>query len=318
MFSILIYLIIILSNHIFSNTQKLPFDTIVSFGDGNTDTGNVFSLTNHQWPPTSLYYQGHFTNGLMWIEKLGISNIINYAYSGATIDNDNLVVGYTPPNRTIVPGVRQQIVLYLANNDIASVDLARTLYVIWAGANDYLDNSSLSSDLVVASFMNAVNDLVFVGVKNLLIINLPPLQSYPTFNGSNKTSTLITRILYHNNYLLSNISQTETIYNKKFIKIFDLYSLITNILSNNSTEKLNTMDACWNIVNYSIKFQCLDPDDYVFIDDYHFTTSIHQTISDNIRQFLLSSSSYDFSVSKLSIFICIIVFIIKLEYFTFF
>jgi phospholipase/lecithinase/hemolysin len=236
---------------------------------------------------------------------------MNYAYDGATIDNNNLIAGFTGPNRTRVPGVRQQIEYYLSNNDITKINLARTLYVIWAGADDYLDNSSLTSDLVVNSLMDAVYDLVLVEIANLLIINLPPLQSYPTFNGSNKNSTLTTRILYHNNYLISSISQIQTNYETTTIKIFDLYSLITGILSNNSMLTLNKINKCWNIVNYTIVSQCTNPNNYVFIDDFHFTTSIHQTIANNIVQFLPPSSSDHFSFSNLLIFISIIVFIVK-------
>jgi len=307
MFYTILWFSIILNNKLLLNAQELSFDTIVSFGDDNTDMGNVYNLTNHQWPLVPPYDQGRFTNGPVWIEQLGISTIMNYAYIGATIDNNNLVIGFTGPNRTRVPGVRQQILTYLTNNDITRVNLSSTLYVIWAGANDYLDNSSLTSDLVVASLMDAVYDLVDVDITHLLVINQPPLQAYPAFYNSTQNLTLNTRIINHNNYLLSNISQIEIHYNKISVQLFDLYSLITNILSNNSTSKLNTIDKCWNIINYSRVLKCTDPDDYVFIDDYHFTTSIHQSIADNIRQFLLSSSSYQFSFSKLFIFICIIV-----------
>jgi len=312
MFSIFLsFFLIILTTNLLSNAQKPPFDTIVSFGDGNTDTGNVYKLTNQQWPLVPPYYQGRFSNGPVWIEKLNISKIMNYAYDGATIDNDNLIAGFTGPNRTRVPGVRQQIKYYLSNNDITTINLARTLYVIWAGADDYLDNSSLTSDLVVNSLMDAVYDLVLVEIANLLIINLPPLQSYPDFNNSTYNSTLSERVIDHNNYLVSNISQIQTNYETTTIKIFDLYSLITGILSNNSILTLNKINKCWNIVNYNIVSQCTNPNNYVFIDDFHFTTSIHQTIANNIVQFLPPSSSDHFSFSNLLIFISIIVFIVK-------
>ena len=312
MFSLLLLLFVILSGTRLSNTQKLPFDTIVSFGDDNTDTGNVYNLTNHQWPLVPPYYNlGCFTNGPVWIQKLGISKIMNYAYDGATIDNDNLVVGYTHFNKTRVPGVRQQILNYLSNNDLNTIDLSRTLYVIWAGANDYLDNSSLPSDLIVAGLVNAVNDLIPGGIEHILVINQPPLQAFPFFRQSNEYSTLSSRILDHNNYLASNISQVNMLNDPLTVYTFDLYSLITNILSNNYTSKLNKIDQCWNIVNESVISKCSNPNQYVFIDDYHFTTLIHQSIADSISQFLSTSSAYYFILSKLLFFICIIVFIIN-------
>jgi len=306
------FFLIILTNNFFSIAHQYPFDIIVSFGDGNTDTGNVYNLTNHQWPLVPPYYQGRFTNGPVWIEKLNISTVMSYAFNGATIDNDNLIAGFTGPNRTRVPGVRQQITYYLSNNDITKINLGRTLYVIWAGADDYLDNSSLTPDLVVNSLMDAVYDLVLVEIENLLIINLPPLQAYPNFNNLTQNSTLSQLVINHNNYLITNISQIQTNYETTSIKIFDLYSLITGILSNQSITTLNKINKCWTILNYSIVSQCTNPNNYVFIDDYHFTSSIHQTIADNIDKFLqLTSSSYHFSFSTLLILISIIIFIVK-------
>ncbi|CAF1219565.1 unnamed protein product [Adineta steineri] len=302
MFYILFYLIIILCNNLLLNTQKLPFDTLVNFGDGNTDTGNVYNLTNHQWPLVPPYYQGHFTNGPVWIEQLGIPNISNYAYNGATIDNDNLIAGYTQPNKTLVPGVRQQIVTYLANNDITKVDLTRTLYVIWAGMNDYLDNSSITSDLVVASLMNAISDLTLVGAEHILVLNLPPLQAYPFSRETNKNLSLNTVVTNHNSYLLSNISQVNIMYNTTSIKVFDLYSLMISILTNNSIPAIDKTNPCWNISNDIVISQCLIPNQYIFIDTYHLTTTIHQRIAVNIEQFLRSSSS-NFFISKLILFI---------------
>lgn len=311
MFSILLYCFIILTDNILATVPKLPFDTIVGFGDDNTDTGNVYTLTNHQWPLVPPYYLGRFTNGPVWIEQLGINTIMNYAYIGATIDNNNLVAGFTQPNKTIVPGVRQQIQIYLTNNDIATIHLARTLYVIWIGTNDYLDNSSLTADLVVNSLIDAVYDLVLVGIKNLLIINQPPLEAYPFYKNSTGNLTLGTLIDQHNNYLSSNISQIISTSTKISINIFDLHSLIANILSNNLILTLNKIDNCWTILNNNTVLQCTNPANYVFIDDYHLTTSIHQFIANNIHQFLLASSSCYYSLSKLFIFMYIIIFIIK-------
>ncbi|CAF5179240.1 unnamed protein product, partial [Rotaria sp. Silwood1] len=92
-------------------SKKLPYDTIVCFGDSSSDTGNFYQLTNSKWPVDPPYYNGRFSNGKTWIEKLGVSNLINYAYGSATTDN-NLVQGFTTLN-VRVPGVRQQITKYM-------------------------------------------------------------------------------------------------------------------------------------------------------------------------------------------------------------
>jgi outer membrane lipase/esterase len=303
-----IVLIFILIDYAQTHVRIFPFNTIVTFGDGNTDTGNVYNLTNHQWPLVPPYYQGRFTNGPIWVEKLNIPNIIDYAYGGATIDNNNLIPGSIGPNGTLVPGIRQQIVDYFVAYDIDTTDLSQTLYVIWAGGNEYFLDSSLSADIVVHALINAVNDLLVIGIQHLIVMNLPPLQSFPGNDQDYRLNTLVTE---HNNYLLSNINKIRAEYPKISVQIFDLYSLIANILANNSIYTLNKIDKCWDIVNYTILSQCTNPNQYVFIDNYYFTSVVHQIIANNIHQFILSSSSRTFSFPKFCTFICIILCIIK-------
>lgn len=274
------------------DAHKLRFTSVVAFGDDNTDTGNVFALTDHQWPPVPPYNQGRFTDGRLWIENLGIANIQNYAYIGATTDNDNLVTGFTPPNQTSVPDVRQQIRNYLTQTDIGMVDLSRTLYVIWAGTNDYLGNASVTADLVVSSLVNAVYDLLVVGVTHLVLVNQPPLYAYPGFAYAHPdlNLTLKSQILTQNQLLQTNLSILDLLNNRASIRVFDVYSLIDNILVGNATSKLNAVDPCWIIGGDILLSNCSNPKQYVFIDELHLTSTIHQMIANGFRQFLCSSS----------------------------
>ena len=88
--------------------EPLPFETVISFGDWITDTGNVYQLTNHSWPLVPPYYRGRFSDGPVSIERLGVTNLHNYAHGGATSDNA-LVQGYSASGTVPVPGARQQI-----------------------------------------------------------------------------------------------------------------------------------------------------------------------------------------------------------------
>ena len=268
--------------------QKLPFDTIVSFGDANTDTGNVYNLTNNQWPLVPPYYKGRFSNGPLWIEMLGIPGMMNYAYGDATIVGDNPIEDFTQANRTRVPGVRQQIVNYLSDNDITNANLSRTLHVVWAGSTEYLGNFNLSTELIVVSFFDAIDDLLVAGIDHLLIINLPPLDAFPHLN---RHATLESRIVAHNNYLLTNLTQLQASPTDVSVKLFDVHSLIKKLLSNQSASTLNKVNPCWTIKNRTVIAQCANPNGYVFIDSSHFSSVVHQLIADGIRQFLLSSPS---------------------------
>ncbi len=268
------------------STQKIPFDAIISFGDSNTDTGNVYNLTNHTWPIVPPYFQGRFSNGFVWIEKLGVSNITNYAYGGATTDND-LIQGYTASDTKPVPGVRQQILIYLNKTNEIHRNFTRTLYIIWAGGNDYYFNKSITPSTVVDSILNGVKDLLKIGVKHLLIINQSPVQTMPFVQTEEQIIYYRERTIYHNNNL--SISMKKLDYNRKQVSLylFDVYSFILNVIANHS---LNTKDNCWNVSNGIVTILCSNPESYIYIDQYHFTARMHELISNNVRQFIANVS----------------------------
>jgi hypothetical protein len=73
------------------------FREIVVFGDSTVDTGNVFAASGQTSPDPSYYYQGRYSNGPVWVERLA-SNLglpdptaselfggTNYAWGGAEI-----------------------------------------------------------------------------------------------------------------------------------------------------------------------------------------------------------------------------------------
>lgn len=76
------------------------------------------------------------------------------------------------------------------------------------------------------------------------------------------------------------------------LKVFDLYSLISKPIASGSTFLFkNTIDPCWNITKKgTVLQQCVDPTSYVFIDNYHFTSHVHELIDNDVRQFLSISS----------------------------
>src|SRR5438067_11674198 len=46
------------------------FTEIVAFGDSLTDTGNYFTRANNTAPDPGTYYQGRWSNGPVWVERL--------------------------------------------------------------------------------------------------------------------------------------------------------------------------------------------------------------------------------------------------------
>jgi outer membrane lipase/esterase len=291
------------------NTQHIPFDTIVSFGDSNTDTGNVYNLTNHTWPIVPPYFQGRFSNGPVWIEKLGISVIKNYAYGGATTDND-LIQGYTASDTKPVPGVRQQILIYLNETNIININFARTLYIIWAGGNDYYFNKTLSPSTVVDSILNAIKDLFKIGIKHLFIVNQSPIQLMPFVQTQEQVVYYTQRATYHNNNLSIGITKLDYNHKRISLYLFDVYSFILQIIANNSNYSLNTKDNCWNVSNGAVTILCSNPELYVYIDQYHFTARMHDLIGNGARQFIARASGTTKSFYFIAVILCALLFLI--------
>ncbi|CAF1231946.1 unnamed protein product [Rotaria sordida] len=286
------------------NTQQIPFDTIVSFGDSNSDIGNVYNLTNHKWPIVPPYFQGRFTNGPVWIEKLGISNIKNYAYGGATTDN-NFIQGYTASYTIPVPGVRQQIQIYFNETNITTLNFIRTLYVIWIGGNDYYFNKTISPSTVVTSILNSVKDLLKIGAKYILITNKSPSQTMPFVQTQEQFIYYRDRNIYHNNNLSIGIRKLDYNHKEVVLYLFELYSFILKIIADNKNYSLNVKDYCWNVLNGSVTILCSNPESYVHIDQYHYTTRMHELIGDAVRQFLLTSSAVNKSSYSIFIILCV-------------
>ena len=298
-------LVILLLLSYVTGDAQIPFDTVISFGDSNTDTDNVYQLTNRTWPIVPPYHQGRFSNGPVWIERLGVADVDNYAHGGATTDN-NFIRGYTASDTILVPGVRQQISIYLNKTKGIAKNFTRRLYVIWVGGNDYYFNQTISPMQVTTSILNAVKDLLNIGVKHLLLVNQAPVQNMPFVRTEERIIYYRERTIYHNNNL--SIGKQNLDYNHAEVKLylFDIYSFLLGIANNYSQYSFNTRAACWNVSNRQVIDRCSNPELYIYIDQYHFTAIVHELIGNEVRKFLASLSI----MTKASFSINLIIFVV--------
>ena len=152
------------------------FSRVVSFGDSLTDNGNFFKfslLTKGVGSPPAPYFQGRFSNGPTYAERLaatinagatsnfftpipGLTNNVNYAFGGARTDTVGGVngltqipsallagTGITAPVINAPPGVPVQIESYLNRSGPTKFG-SNDLVTVFAGANNifnFLDTS---------------------------------------------------------------------------------------------------------------------------------------------------------------------------------
>jgi len=182
----------------------------VTFSDSLSDTGNLFSITG--FPPAQIYdpsiekpidgyINGRFANGPVWIEdfvaSLGLdplsslpsnSDGTNYSWGGAETGCGTSSRG-TPNigslDCTPDPVNPTQLRIFLSNNE-GPLDHA-TLLVVWAGANDYVNNLSNQDpddspeEDIVAQIRSHIESLLALGGTNFMVPNMPALGKLPRF-----------------------------------------------------------------------------------------------------------------------------------------
>ena len=250
---------------ILSTPHSDSINELYVFGDSLSDTGTVFRLTGGMYPPNPIYYEGRYSNGRVWVEylaerlKLPSERVTNFAYGGAT----------TGSSSSLVPGLLKQVQSFTQAHQRTNPD---ALYVLWAGANDYLQGAS-SATIPVENLTGALATLAHVGAKKLLVANLPNLGQLPaTRTGANSASlTALTQA--HNQGLRRALKVLSQQHSDLKIVTLDANTLYRQAI----TKKVafgftNVTSAC---VSGGV---CGNPAQFLFWDSIHPTTATHQIL----------------------------------------
>ncbi len=237
------------------------------FGDSLSDVGNVFRTTGGMYPPNPSYYQGRYSNGRVWVEylsdRLNLSSppTNNFAWGGATTGSN----GY-------VPSLLTQVQSFIQANPQINPD---ALYVLWAGANDYLQGAS-NATVPVQNVTQAIASLADVGAKKILVANLPDLGQLPATRTSANSTSLSALTGAHNQGLRRSLKLLTQKHSDLEIATLDADALYREARSNPKTFGLsNTIAAC-----FSGSRACGNPDEFLFWDGIHPTTAAHRILGE--------------------------------------
>ncbi|MFM6002121.1 MAG: SGNH/GDSL hydrolase family protein, partial [Sphaerospermopsis kisseleviana] len=209
---------------------------IVVFGDSLSDTGNLFAATNNTLPQPP-YFEGRFSNGLLWIDYLSpqlqfnSESVINFAFAGGNSGISNF---FTDLNLSS-PGLLTQVQSFRDFNTNSPVS-EDTLYIIWIGSNDF-DFLPADSDPIQAAndaatnIGNAITTLSNEGAKQFVVANLIDLGDRPLTISSNTTAEGRQYALNFNSALEQTVNGLEL--NPDLdISIADIFSLNEAVQAN--------------------------------------------------------------------------------------
>ena len=245
---------------------------LVLFGDSLSDVGNVHHQTFGISPQSPPYFQGRYSNGPLWGERLAANLNLpaptpsrlggrDYAFGGTKTG-----AGSTTYFPFSFPNIGSQINTYLGGGHTPAPD---ELFVVWGGGNDFIDGQS-NPQVPVNNIANHVTALAGAGARQFLVPNLPPLGEVPRFRGGPNQATMNARSAQFNDLLAPALGSLESSLGIQIFQL-DIAGLFHEMLTNPSAYGFTNTTGTALVGNTPAP----NPDEYVFWDDIHPTRVAH-------------------------------------------
>ncbi|MBF2065884.1 MAG: SGNH/GDSL hydrolase family protein [Calothrix sp. C42_A2020_038] len=265
--TLLTFVMVLLTSSLHNVNARL---SLYVFGDSLSDVGNMYRATTGSYPPNPPYFQGRYSNGQVWVEylasklALNAKQSVNFAYGGATTGK---------VNSNGIPGLLGQVEKFTSQLDAND----NALYLVWAGANDYIYGTA-NSTAPVTNITQAIESLLNAGAKKILVANLPDLGNLPATRNNASSQFLSAVTTAHNQGLAKSLSQLrQKLDSQSQILELDMSSLYQDAISNPTKYGFtNVSSACLNQ-----GATCSNPDEFLFWDGIHPTTAAHKIIAEN-------------------------------------
>lgn len=271
-----------------TSTSRHKFDRIVAFGDSLSDTHNLYNATQWQLPNKNSWFLGRFSNGPVWIEY--ISKNLNIPYYNWSVG------GATAGNKKIATSNLTKQIDSFSQYMLTKKDYTpqKTLFTIWIGGNDFIDILPIENAIIGINY--TITELIDLGGRNILILNMPDITTAPIFKTRKDASSAKDKINKFNNILAQEIAKFKLQTPELNIKLFDTYTEFDNI--KNSPEKFgisNINDSCLDLKSNStlnhltiqnIHPECTNQNAFIFWDSLHPTTAVHRILATKITELL--------------------------------
>ncbi len=277
------------------------FSSIFVFGDSFSDMGNVFAKTQGFIPPDPPYFQGRFTDGPVWVERLAERLDLPLTPNGDdpdTILGNNFAAGgaraatdiEVPPLGTIPSLVRQ------TEGFVEAAASAPTdgLFVVYAGYNDLLiaadpsqELDSLAREQIVLDAVGGVSDsirqLTGHGATQFLVPNLADVGATPDARFVSNNAALASSLtVLFNAALASELDQLQATHDIHLFRL-DTFTLTRQVIDDATNDGGNT----FGITNVDVPIfegaagsPGADPRTSLFADTIHVSAAAHRLLGD--------------------------------------
>ncbi|ORX96042.1 hypothetical protein K493DRAFT_301128 [Basidiobolus meristosporus CBS 931.73] len=238
--------------------------SLIVFGDGYSDIGNTFALTNARHPPAP-HFRGRFSNGQIWSELVSPSlnlPLYTYAYGGSKAIQPSLVASG-------IPSVTQQV------DELASVPvdkIKRALVVFFYAGGEFLEDASTDPNEILHAFHQSIRQLLQKGVRNLVLTTLPPLEQFPGVQ-LDRAERLRSIVYAYNKGIHSMV---RVFSRNRDVVLWDIHGTFSTAIRNGT---FNTIDRSCLPDSFSRSHQLCANRNYIFWDAHHATHEMHRLLA---------------------------------------
>lgn len=264
------------------------------FGDSNSDDGNASRISGKVFPASPPYWQGRFGDGPVWSEllrdRLGIApgRYANYAVGGAYTGHGNRVSDIAPGTKLgeamQKTGLLAQVEAYVASGKKPATD---TLFVVWAGDNDYDAVDRIDPQTVrraIANIEETVRRLAAAGAAQFMVVNINEDLVFPDGRAANAQVWNKANAADHNARLTKVIKALRRQLNVPII-LFDSAAVTRAIAADPARFGFaEAVRPCYSGSIVEHGQPCSDPDRHVFWDGSHLSHAAQKLLADHAMQ----------------------------------
>jgi phospholipase/lecithinase/hemolysin len=276
------------------------YTAVYAFGDSLSDAGNIGYVSLNQIPVSSIYSDGRFSNGNVWVQNLsqnlGLPPVkpslvggTDYAYGGAQ-------TGATAVHAENPSDLPSQLGQFVTNVPSPSPD---ALYTVWAGGNDVLTiaNSTLTPEQqqaavsqAVANETNFINGLIAHGARNIVVMDVPDLSKTPYELARPLSAASSAALAQQYNTELGAAMQQIVASGAASVDVIDTYSLLDTVTANPAAYGFtNVTQSVWNgnltdANSGSLAATGAAQNGYLYFDGLHPTAATHSLLASAVTQ----------------------------------